>query len=207
MKRWVKRIAIAVVVLAAALAATWFAIGGREGFILIYASQMKPDVGPYQEVAWQKGPQQTPIPGVKRKPNVVVILADDMGFNDVSFYGGGTAGGLIKTPNIDSIGHDGVNFPAGYAGNATCAPSRAALMTGRYATRFGYEFTPTAIGFQRLVGGHQGDAPYPPIYHADREKDVPDFRELGIPAGEVSIAAMLQQDGYLTVNLVKWHLC
>ncbi len=206
MKRWVKRIAIAVVVLVAALAATWFAIGGREGFILIYASYMKPDVGPYQEVAWQKGPQQTPIPGVKRKPNVVVILADDMGFNDVSFYGGGTAGGLIKTPNIDSIGHDGVNFPAGYAGNATCAPSRAALMTGRYATRFGYEFTPTAIGFQRLVGGHQGDAPYPPIYHADREKDVPDFRELGIPAGEVTIAAMLQQAGYHTVHLGKWHL-
>lgn len=206
MMRWLKRIAIAIAVLAVALVATWFAIGGREGFILLYASLQKPTPEPYREVAWQQGPQQTLVPGQKRKPNVIVILADDLGYNDVSFYGGGTAGGLIKTPNIDSIGHDGVNFPAGYAGNATCAPSRAALMTGRYATRFGYEFTPTPLGFQRLVGGHQGNAPWPVIYHPDREADVPDFRELGIPEGEVTIAAMMQKAGYHTVHLGKWHL-
>jgi arylsulfatase A-like enzyme len=206
MMRWFKRLVIAVLVLAAALAATWFAIGGREGFILLYASYMKPDVAPYQEVTWQTGPKQSLPEGTKRKPNVIVILADDLGFNDVSFYGGGTAGGLIKTPNIDSLGRDGANFPAGYAGNATCAPSRAALMTGRYATRFGYEFTPTALGFQRLVGGHQGASPYPTIYHADREKDVPDFRVLGLPESELTIASMMQQAGYHTVHLGKWHL-
>jgi len=206
MMRWLKRLGIAALVLVAALAATWFAIGGREGFILIYASYMKPTPEANRAVVWDKGPDAPPPSGERKRPNIVVILADDLGFNDVSFYGGGTAGGVVKTPNIDSIGRDGVNFPAGYAGNATCAPSRAALMTGRYATRFGYEFTPTALGFQRLVGGHQGASPYPPIYHAEREAEVPDFRELGIPAGEVTIAAMLQKAGYHTVHLGKWHL-
>ncbi len=205
MMRWLKRLGLAALVLVAALAATWFAIGGREGFILIYASYMKPTPEANRAVVWDKGPDAPPA-GERKRPNIVVILADDLGFNDVSFYGGGTAGGVVKTPNIDSIGRDGVNFPAGYAGNATCAPSRAALMTGRYATRFGYEFTPTALGFQRLVGGHQGASPYPPIYHAEREAEVPDFRELGIPAGEVTIAAMLQKAGYHTVHLGKWHL-
>ncbi|MFO1235588.1 MAG: sulfatase-like hydrolase/transferase [Alphaproteobacteria bacterium] len=206
MMRWLKRLGLAALVLVAALAATWFAIGGREGFILIYASYMKPTPEANRAVVWDKGPDAPPPSGERKRPNIVVILADDLGFNDVSFYGGGTAGGVVKTPNIDSIGRDGVNFPAGYAGNATCAPSRAALMTGRYATRFGYEFTPTALGFQRLVGGHQGASPYPPIYHAEREAEVPDFRELGIPAGEVTIAAMLQKAGYHTVHLGKWHL-
>ena len=206
MMRWLKRLGLAALVLVAALAATWFAIGGREGFILIYASYMKPTPEAIRAVVWDKGPDAPPPSGERKRPNIVVILADDLGFNDVSFYGGGTAGGVVKTPNIDSIGRDGVNFPAGYAGNATCAPSRAALMTGRYATRFGYEFTPTALGFQRLVGGHQGASPYPPIYHAEREAEVPDFRELGIPAGEVTIAAMLQKAGYHTVHLGKWHL-
>lgn len=206
MMRWFKRIAIAVAVVVAALVAGWFAIGGREGFILLYASAMKPTPEPHREIVWQKGPD-APVPaGERRRPNIVVILADDLGFNDVSFYGGGVAGGAVPTPHIDSIGREGVNFPAGYAGNATCAPSRAALMTGRYATRFGYEFTPTAIGFQRLVGGHQGKSPHPMIYHADREVDVPDFRELGLPADEVTIAAMLQKAGYHTVHLGKWHL-
>ncbi len=206
MTRWLKRIAIAIGGLAVALVATWFAIGGREGFILLYAGWMKPTLEPYREVAWAKGPEQSLPQGVAKKPNVIVILADDLGYNDVSFYGGGVAGGLVKTPNIDSIGRQGVNFTAGYAGNATCAPSRAALMTGRYATRFGYEFTPTALGFQRLVGGHQGNAPWPIIYHADREADVPDFRVLGIPEGEITIASMLQKAGYHTVHLGKWHL-
>ena len=206
MKRWLKRIAIAVGGLAVLLVGAWFAIGGREGFILLYASWMKPELEPWREIAWNRPPEQTPIPAEGRKPNVIVILADDLGYNDVSFYGGGVAGGLVKTPHIDSIGREGVNFPAGYAGNATCAPSRAALMTGRYATRFGYEFTPTAIGFQRLVGNHHGDAPVPTIYHADREGDVPDFRELGIPGGEVTIAETLQEAGYHTVHLGKWHL-
>ena len=85
-----------------------------------------------------------------RPPNVIVILADDLGCNDLTFNGGGVAGGAVPTPRIDSIGADGVTFTQAYAGNATCAPSRAAIMTGRYATRFGFEFTPAPKSFSKL---------------------------------------------------------
>ena len=65
---------------------------------------------------------------VEEKPNVIVILADDLGFGDVSAYGSTT----IHTPNIDSLAHGGVCFMNGYATSATSTPSRYALMTGMY---------------------------------------------------------------------------
>ena len=74
-----------------------------------------------------------------------LILADDLGFNDITVNGGGVADGAVPTPNIDAIAHEGVSFAQGYAGDATCAPSRAAIMTGRFATRFGFEFTPAPV--------------------------------------------------------------
>jgi len=204
----IRKILLGIAILAAAAVGGYFAIGGREGLILLYAQYIRPTPAPNRAVSWQQGPADpVPLPpGALRKPNIVVILADDLGFNDVSFYGGGVAGGLVPTPNIDSIGKGGVNFPAGYAGNATCAPSRAALITGRYATRFGYEFTPTALGFQRVVGHSDNEGPHRPIYHADREADVPDFRALGLPTNEITIAGMLKDSGYHTIHLGKWHL-
>src|SRR5262245_37796758 len=99
-------------------------------------------IGPTVDVAWGAGPETPTAPPGRRPPNVVVIVADDLGYNDLTFGGGGVAGGAVPTPRIDSIAHDGVEFTRGYAGNATCAPSRAAIMTGRYPTRFGFEFTP-----------------------------------------------------------------
>jgi arylsulfatase A-like enzyme len=86
-----------------------------------------------------------------RPPNVVLILADDLGWNDLTFAGGGVANGSVPTPNIDSIAQEGATFANGYAANATCAPSRAALMSGRYGTRFGFEFTPTVGGMTQLT--------------------------------------------------------
>ena len=65
---------------------------------------------------------------VEEKPNVIVILADDLGFGDVSAYGSTT----IHTPNIDSLAHGGVCFTNGYATSASSTPSRYALMTGMY---------------------------------------------------------------------------
>ena len=115
--------------------------------LLRIVTRFKDPIGPNHPVAWQQGPE-TP-PAGKRPPNIVLILADDLGYNDITLNGGGVAGGVVPTPNINSIAADGVDLTQGYAGNATCAPSRAAIMTGRYATRFGFEFTPTHPVFER----------------------------------------------------------
>lgn len=56
-------------------------------------------------------------------PNIVVILADDLGYNNIRTHGGGVAGGVVPTPNIDAIAQGGVDFLNGYAGDAICAPN------------------------------------------------------------------------------------
>ena len=108
-------------------------------------------VGPNHPVEWQEGPASAATPPGARPPNVVLIVADDLGWNDVSLNGGGVGGGRVATPNIDAIARQGVHFTNGYAGAASCAPSRAALMSGRYGTRFGFEFTPTLPGMGRRL--------------------------------------------------------
>ncbi|QBG46872.1 hypothetical protein EGM51_05490 [Verrucomicrobia bacterium S94] len=72
------------------------------------------------------------------KPNIVLILADDLGFADVSFNGCTD----FRTPNIDRLASEGVRFENGYASHSFCAPTRAGLMTGRYQQRFGFETNP-----------------------------------------------------------------
>lgn len=69
------------------------------------------------------------------KPNIVVIVSDDHGYGDVSAYDHPSE---VKTPNIDRIARQGVRFTQGYASAYVCAPTRAALMTGRYPQRFGF---------------------------------------------------------------------
>ena len=85
---------------------------------------------------WTKGPESTTSIPSERPPNIILILTDDMGFNDVSLYNGGAGDGSVQTPNIDAIAQQGVTFENGYAANAVCAPSRATILTGRYSTRF-----------------------------------------------------------------------
>ena len=99
-------------------------------------------VGPNVPTQWPQGPAGPAQSTDQRPPNVVLILMDDMGFNDVSLYNGGAGDGSVMTPNIDGLAQQGVTFTNGYAANAVCAPSRASIMTGRYSTRFGFEFTP-----------------------------------------------------------------
>ena len=70
-----------------------------------------------------------------RKPNVLVILSDDVGWAEYGFQGGKD----VPTPNIDSIARNGVRFTQGYVSGPYCSPTRAGLMTGRYQTRFGHE--------------------------------------------------------------------
>jgi arylsulfatase A-like enzyme len=167
--------------------------------------RIRDPIGPAREVTWAPGPATADAPPDKRPPNILLILADDLGYNDLTFGGGGVAGGAVATPHIDSIARDGVTFTNGYAGNATCAPSRAAIMTGRYATRFGFEFTPAPVAFGKLLG-HSTFGGRPAIYHADRERDVPPMEQMIVPAGETTIAELLRRAGYHTLFFGKWHL-
>ena len=89
----------------------------------------KPDIAPNIGIEWAPGPV-APVTE-DRPPNIVFILADDLGINDISTFGGGLAGGKVHTPHIDRLAAEGAIFTQAYAGNATCAPSRAMLMTGR----------------------------------------------------------------------------
>jgi len=192
--------------LALLLAAAWLAVGGREGALVLYIKHfIRKEPLPTQQITWQAGPAAAPAG--QRPPNVIVIVADDLGFNDLTAAGGGVAAGAVPTPRIDSIAREGVQFASAYAGNATCAPSRAALLTGRYPTRFGFEFTPAPVQVAKLIGGHAipGSA-YQSIYHAEREAGLPDHRVLGLPASELSIARLMKNAGYRTLHLGKWHL-
>ncbi|MBO6696626.1 MAG: sulfatase-like hydrolase/transferase [Maricaulis sp.] len=161
------------------------------------------------EINWQQGPDFASQPASDRPPNVILILADDLGINDISAFGGGVAGGLVPTPNIDRLATEGVNFVNGYAGNATCSPSRAMLMTGRYATNTGFEFTPTPAGMGRVVTSVSGDIrPDLPAGDFSSEADGrrPVYEDQGLPTQEVTVAEMLGQAGYHNVHIGKWHL-
>ena len=210
MKLWTWLGGLALVV---ALALGWAATH-KEAVFMFVAHLRLPHVEPHHSVTWAQGPLAAPEG--RRPPNVIVILADDLGFNDITFNGGGVAGGLAPTPNIDSLGRDGVSFANGYDGNATCAPSRATIMTGRYATRFGFEFTPAPVAFEKMVGtaSAPGDLVHPRFF-ADRLKDMPPgsraptpdaVNALSMPASEITIAQLLQARGYHTLHLGKWHL-
>jgi arylsulfatase A-like enzyme len=166
--------------------------------------ELRDPIGPPTDVNWQRGPAGASR--ADRPPNVVVIVADDLGYNDLTFGGGGVANGAVPTPHIDSIARNGVEFTRGYSGNATCAPSRAAIMTGRYPTRYGFEFTPAPKQFLRLITYLQRNAPLPPLYFKERAADVPPLEQQGLPGGEVTIAELLKAAGYRTLGLAKWHL-
>ncbi|MFM8274438.1 MAG: sulfatase-like hydrolase/transferase, partial [Gemmata sp.] len=75
------------------------------------------------------------------KPNVIVIVGDDMGYADVGVHGCKD----IPTPNLDALANAGVRFTSGYVSGPYCSPTRAGLLTGRYQTRFGHEFNPAGM--------------------------------------------------------------
>ena len=162
-------------------------------------------IGPAREVTWTSGADPLARTGEARPPNIVLILVDDLGINDISTFGGGVADGALQTPHIDAIAANGAVFENGYAGNATCAPSRAAIMTGRYATRFGFEFTPAPVAFHRLLGSFDY-GPREAIFHEDRLADTLPVDEQGLPPSEITMAEMLQGEDYQTLFIGKWHL-
>ncbi len=168
---------------------------------------LRSPVGPHVEVAWSTPLRPAPDPA---RPNIVLIVADDLGWNDLSLNGG-VAGGSVPTPHIDAIAAEGVNFVNGYSAHSSCAPSRAALMSGRYPTRFGFYYTPTPPGMLQMVAAlakRQADDGRPGIItHFDNpDGAVPDYAFMGMPAQEVSLAEVLAAAGYHTVHIGKWHL-
>ena len=163
---------------------------------------------PNQVVPWTQGPVAATVPAAQRPPNIIVIMADDLGINDVTTHGGGRAAEGVPTPHIDSIARDGVRFEQGYAGAAVCTVSRAALMTGRYPWRFGVEFTPTPGAMARVAGSLYADPNrlHPVRVDKDKAAMAKDFNELGMPASELTMAELLKPRGYHTLHIGKWHL-
>src|SRR4051794_21003341 len=76
-----------------------------------------------------------------RSPNVLFVVADDLGYADLSLHGNTEC----RTPHIDSLARDGVRCTSGYVSCPYCSPTRAALLSGRYQTRFGHEFNPALV--------------------------------------------------------------
>ena len=162
--------------------------------------------GPNREVTWSTGMDRLNRSPNERPPNIVLILADDLGWNDLTFAGGGVAKGTVPTPNIDSIAADGVVFTNGYAANGTCAPSRAAILSGRYGTRFGFEFTPTPPGMVQLTSmvASTGNRLRNTIRYDDVQS-IP-YEDMGMPGSEITIAELLKDQGYHTAHIGKWHV-
>lgn len=114
----------------------------------------------------------------RQKPNFIIILADDMGYADLSLHGSKQ----IKTPNIDRLAEKGVNFTQGYVSAPVCSPSRAGLLTGRNQVSFGHD--------NNLANVQPGFDP--------------EFN--GMPVSEKTIADRLKPLGYVSGLVGKWHL-
>jgi arylsulfatase A-like enzyme len=109
-------------------------------------------------------------------PNIVFILADDLGYADVSCYGRRE----FTTPSIDRIAAEGLRFTQAYANSAVCTASRVALMTGRYQYRL-------PIGLEEPLCSHS-------------------VRRLGLPPEHPTLPSLLRKAGYRTALVGKWHL-
>ena len=165
-------------------------------------------VAEHRAIEWPRGPEVANLDPNDRPPNIILIVTDDMGFNDISLYNGGAGDGSLQTPNIDALAEQGVTFTNGYAANAVCSPSRASIMTGRYSTRFGFEFTPFyragATIFQWM--NDLNPRAIPILFDAENIDNMKPILELGLPASEITIAELLQKRGYYTALIGKWHL-
>ncbi len=172
--------------------------------VATWIDRVKNPVHANQPVAWAQGPETAP--NESRPPNIILIVADDLGINDLTSTGRGVASGAVPTPHIDSLARDGVSFLNGYAGNATCSPSRAAMMTGRYPMRFGFEFTAVPKQFAQNIARSGAGRPHPTIYHGEREGDMPSLAMMGVPGNETMISELLRDHGYHTMHIGKWHI-
>ena len=163
------------------------------------------DVSEPRNLPWKQGPSDSKTTKLERPPNIILIVADDLGYNDISTFGGG----IIQTPSIDRLAKEGAVFNQSYSGASTCAPSRAMMMTGRYPTRTGFEFTPTPAGMAKVVSlvGSDMDLSLPPAFYDETmEARQPPYELKGLPSKEITIAETLKDSGYYTAHIGKWHL-
>ena len=168
-------------------------------WLLVQTAAPKDNVGPNQEIVWQQGPETRS----DDRPNIIVIVADDLGINDMADYDDLDPSGTMDTPNIDFIANSGIKFKNAYSGSATCAPSRGMIVTGRYATSTGYEFTPVPDGMARAINLFN---PEETRYMAESVESNPLFDNQGLPAEEITFAETLKDAGYYTAHIGKWHL-
>ena len=119
-------------------------------------------------------------------PNVVLILADDLGWRDLRCYGSP----WHETPHLDRLAREGTRFTQGYAAAPICSASRAALLTGRSPARLGFEFVTKLPTAKRPAGHPLVGPPYP----------------LNLPLAEVTLGEMLGAAGYATGYFGKWHV-
>ncbi len=118
---------------------------------------------------------------MKKKPNIIFILIDDLGWKDLSIY----KSEFYETPNIDSLSEDGVIFLNAYTASPLCSPTRASIMTGKY---------PARLGITNYIGGRE------------RGKLIPPENKEYLPFEEKTIAKALKEAGYRTYHIGKWHL-
>ena len=205
-----KKLLTVLAVLAVVTAVLWFQRGNLVlGAVKVMTDQRYDDIAPNREISWEVSDGPAIPEAETRPPNIILIVADDLGYNDISTFGGGVTEGF-KTPGIDRLADEGVVFSQAYSGASTCAPSRAMLMTGRYPTRTGFEFTPTPAGMARAVSTVsstvQASSTPPSYYDADVERSHPSYEEKGLVTGELTIAEVLRDSGYYTAHIGKWHL-
>ena len=113
-----------------------------------------------------------------QKPNIILILTDDLGIGDISCYYG-----RYKTPNIDKIAKQGVRFTKYYSASPICSPSRAAILTGQ---------APAKLNFTTFLNTREDN----------KRKDQADYLNANIP----TIAKILKKSGYMTAHFGKWHM-
>lgn len=125
-----------------------------------------------------------------RKPNILFILADDLGYHDLGCMGSG----FYETPNIDRIGHEGMIFTDGHATCQVCSPSRASIMCGQFPARH---------GITDYIGALSGEAWRE---HHRYNKLLPAAYLDHLPQSLITLPEALKEEGYLTFFAGKWHL-
>lgn len=144
----------------------------------------------------------------RRGPNILIIMADDLGVFDVSRCGGTN----LLTPNIDAIGASGVTFTRAYCTSPICAPSRAALLTGRYHQRTGFELQPMNrypknrleyYVYKNFILPRDGDWQIAPLAPVPPDTE---YAKQGMPYEEIALPEVLSRAGYATGWIGKWHL-